>query len=72
MADREMIGKDELAVRLTSDISGGLGVHEKGKVLRNLTQTVYDGLVLAGGHDPVKPGTSVSTDKAAEPLTPNA
>jgi hypothetical protein len=70
MADREKIEDGELAVRLTSDISGGLGTHKKGTVLRRLTKAVFDGLTLAGGHEELKAGATASGDKVEQPLQP--
>lgn len=48
MADRVTIPDSEFAVKLTSDIRGGIGNHEKGTVLRNLSQSAFNTLVCGG------------------------
>jgi hypothetical protein len=63
------IEEGELAVKLTSDITGGLGAHKSGAVLRNLTESAYIGLVNAGGHEPLKAGTQITDAKAVDTTT---
>lgn len=70
MSDREKIEEGELAVRLTSDIEGGLGKHEKGAVIRNLSFSAFNTLTTVGGHQPLEAGTAVSSDKVADPAPP--
>ena len=66
---RETIQDGELAARLKYDITGGLGKHPKGTVLRNLSQSAFIGLTQGGGHEVVEPGKSVANpiDAAAAP-----
>lgn len=65
------IAEGELAVRITSDdgISGGLGPHPKGAVLRNLSESAYNTLVNTGLAEPVAAGTEVrnASDAADAP-----
>lgn len=65
MADNDKIAEGELAVRLTSDIKGGLGAHKKGTVLRNLSQSAFTGLTQGGGHEALKAGSSGKSVEAA-------
>ena len=56
---KERIGPDEFAVKLGSDISGGLGSHKSGTVLRNLSEASFNTLVGMGvGHRRVKSTSS--------------
>lgn len=48
MADKVVIGKDEYAVKLTSDIKGGVGNHKKDTVLRNLSYSAFNTLTCGG------------------------
>ena len=53
MADKKeesgaKIDDGELAVRLTRDIEGGIGVHEKGTVLRRLSPSAFNTLTQGG------------------------
>lgn len=57
-AGKEMIAEGEYAVKLTQDISGGIGNHEKGTVLRNLSFSAYNTLVCSGMGKRVKSTTS--------------
>jgi hypothetical protein len=57
MAD-DKIEEGELAVRLNSDINGGLGRHKKGTVLRHLSSSAFIGLTQGGGHETLKAGAS--------------
>lgn len=56
--DTNKIEDGEFAVRLNSDISGGIGEHKKGTVLRNLSSSAFIGLTQGGGHTALKPGAS--------------
>lgn len=71
MADRETIQEGERAIRLNSDITGGLGKHKKGTVLRNLSQAAFIG--LRADHEVVKPGSTTTVGEepmAARPPAP--
>lgn len=72
MSDRSKIAEGELAVRLTSDITGGLGNHAKGAVLRDLSESAYNTLVQAGGHQALPPGSTVSEAKVEDTIAPPA
>jgi len=58
MADKVQPG--ELAVKLTHDITGGVGNHSAGTVLRHLSISAYNTLVYGGGHDALKEGDAVT------------
>lgn len=48
MTEKTKIADGEYAVKLTADISGGIGTHEKGTVLRNLSFSAFNTLVCGG------------------------
>lgn len=62
---REHIGKGELAVKLAHDINGGLGNHQKGTVLRNLSSAAFTTLKGAG-HHVLKDGSSAASHLTVE------
>lgn len=69
MSDKDKIAPGELAVELTSDISGGLGVHSKGTKLRNLSESAFTTLT-AGFGKAIPEGTEVkSAEDASAPTT---
>lgn len=72
MSSKNKIAEGELAVRLKSKISGGVGTHDKGAILRNLSPSAFNTLVNGGGHEALAAGTIVSADKveAAAPPAP--
>lgn len=63
------IEEGELAVRLKTKITGGIGNHPEGTVLRNLSASAYNTLVHAGGHEPIAEGEEVdeSVDASQTP-----
>ena len=60
--DPNKIEEGERAVRLRYDISGGLGDHKEGTVLRNLSFSAFNTLVQGGGHEHIEAGTDVGAD----------
>ena len=60
------IREDEHAVKLTSDINGGLGKHAAGTVLRNLPERTAKMLVITGKHEKVAAGTEVRAAKSED------
>ena len=68
------IQEGERAVKITSEdgITGGLGSHPKGAVLRNLSESAYNTMVGGGLAEPVEPGTEVrdATDAATTASRP--
>jgi hypothetical protein len=69
MSTKEVIAPGELAVELTSDISGGLGVHKSGTKLRNLSESTFTTLT-AGFGKAIPEGTALaSAEDVSEPVT---
>ncbi len=58
-----------LAVKLTGDVSGGLGEHKAGTTLRNLSPSAFNTLVHGGFGEALKSGDVVrkEADAAAAP-----
>jgi hypothetical protein len=63
------IAEGELAIRVTSEdgLSGGLGRHKKGAVLRGLSQAAFNTITMGGLGEAVPAGTEVrNASEAAE------
>lgn len=59
-ADADKIREGELAVKLTSDINGGIGKHKKGTILRNLSPSACNTLTQGGFGEKLKAGASAA------------
>lgn len=66
---KDQVAEGELAVKLTSDISGGLGNHAKGRKLRNLSISAFNTIVHGGFGEELKAGESAVNAEDAEELT---
>lgn len=64
------IRDDELAVKITAEdgITGGLGAHPKGAVLRDLSRENFNLLTQTGAAEAVPAGTEVRNAEPAEPV----
>lgn len=72
-ADANKVQEGELAVRITKEggISGGLGNHAEGKVLRNLSQSAFTTLTQGGLGEQVNAGEDASDAvDASAPIVP--
>lgn len=58
----DVIADGELAVRLSQDISGGLGNHPKGSVMRNLSEATFNTLTHTNM------ATAIPAGSSAEPV----
>lgn len=67
MADK--YEKGERVIELTSDITGGMGKHKKGKILRGLSISSFVGL-KAGGHKVLNGDAEQTPVTAAAPTAP--
>jgi hypothetical protein len=72
MADKVHIPEDEYAVKLTQDISGGLGNYPKDTVLRGLSYSSFNTLTCTGLAKRVKSTASGDIVDFAEPEAANA
>lgn len=73
MANEDKIGEEELAVKIIAEegITGGLGNHPKGTVLRQLSQSAFNTLTTGGFGEALEPGTAVREPvKPAKPAEP--
>jgi hypothetical protein len=72
-ADTSKVQEGELAVRITKEggISGGLGNHKEGAVLRHLSHSAFNTLTQGGLGDPLEAGADASDAvDASAPIPP--
>lgn len=71
MADEQnKVQEGELAVKLTSAITGGLGNQPKGKVLRYLSESAFNTLAHSGFATVLNPGEDASDSVEEAQPTP--